>query len=53
MRRSKLKHLFFDINREEFKEWFKKQPLVCTYCGISEAEWEKGTDSLRKAFKRL
>lgn len=43
----------FNLDREEFIEWFNKQPKVCHYCGITKEEAETLEGFFNETTKRL
>jgi len=42
-----------NISRGSFINWYNSQKKICIYCNITEANWQKGKDSLRKLYYRL
>lgn len=41
------------ISKEDFTEWYKKQPRKCAYCGIAEVDLSRTTDPLNKSTHQL
>jgi len=41
------------ISKEDFTEWYKKQPRKCAYCGIAEVDLQRATDPLIKSTYQL
>lgn len=43
----------FNLTREEFIEWYEKQPRICAYCGLPEEELKNINDPFVNVTPRL